>query len=178
MPVVIWGRHAPTPWNRAGRLQGRIDIEADDEAIVAAMTPLVHRLRGVSEVWSSPLARARRSAAFLAELLGVTHRVDALLSELSFGPFEGRRMTELDEDHRIRLLEWMRNPFAIVPPWPEAEMPAMDGLEAFLSEISTPVAVIGHTVQSRWLEHVCGRMGVAFKRIEAPKAAADVAHLL
>jgi broad specificity phosphatase PhoE len=176
--AVVWARHTPTQWNHVGRLQGRIDIDVDDGAVADAMTSIVSQLDGAALVWSSPLMRARRSAAFVAGVLGLDHCVADCLGELAFGPFEGRRLKELTESDRNKLLEWMRRPFATNPPWeppwsnPEAEM------RIFLEGLNAPVAVIGHTVNSRWLEHLCGRIGVPFTRVNIAAGAADPSHLL
>lgn len=177
-PSVVWARHAPTQWNHVGRLQGRIDIDVDDGVVAEAMTPITSQFDHVALVWSSPLMRARRSAAFVAGVLGLDHCVDECLAELAFGPFEGRRLEELTEDDRIKLLEWMRKPFAMTPPWeppwpnPEAE------IRLFLERLEAPVAVIGHTVNARWLEYLCKQIGVSFTRVIVAAATADVSRLI
>ena len=177
-PAVVWARHTATQWNHAGRLQGRIDIDVDDGAVIDAMTPISIQFDGVALVWSSPLMRALRSAAFVAGVLGLDHCVDECLAELTFGPFEGRSLDELSESDRAKLLEWMRRPFAMTPPWeppwsnPEAE------IRIFLERLEAPVAVIGHTVNSRWLEHLCGCVGVPFTRVTMAATTADVSRLL
>jgi broad specificity phosphatase PhoE len=177
-PAVVWARHTPTQWNRAGRLQGRIDIDVDDGAVADAMTPLTFQLDGVALVWSSPLMRARRSAAFVAGVLGLDHCVDECLAELAFGPFEGQCLEELTESDRTKLLEWMRQPFATPPPWEPPWSNPEAGIRIFLERLDAPVAVIGHTVNSRWLEHLCGRIGVPFTRITVAAATSDVSRLL
>lgn len=92
MTVLALMRHGRTPWNEAGRLQGRQDIalSPDGEAALAGL-----RLpAGLGEVhWHvSPLRRARQTAAALGAADAV---VTPALIEMDFGAFEGRRVADL-----------------------------------------------------------------------------------
>ncbi len=89
---ILMLRHAPTAWNLARRIQGHIDL------------PLCPRGRQVAAGWhidaewrrcrclSSPLRRARETAA----LLGLAEvRVEPRLREMHWGAFEGWRLSDL-----------------------------------------------------------------------------------
>lgn len=178
--TLLWARHAITAWNLDGRLQGQTDIDVEDAAVRDAMDPLVGRMDGADVVVSSTLARAAHSAAYLAGRLGLEHRRDPRLCEMSFGPFEGRRMAGISAADSDRLLAWMREPFARpLFSGDEAEHREigpqiesfLDGLEAF-----ERVAIIGHTVQSRWLEHLCGQRGICFVRLGAASSTHSATH--
>lgn len=85
-------RHGPTAWNRERRLQGRSDspLDADGAAEVRAW-----RLPAVCDGWpllSSPLARARETAEILT---GTAAETDDRLIEMSFGEWEGERLSDL-----------------------------------------------------------------------------------
>lgn len=90
--VVI--RHAPTPWNRAKRLQGRSNIALDD-----AGRALARQWRAAAQAWagwqilSSPLQRARETAALLFP--GRPVRIDPRLVEMDFGAWEGKTLRDL-----------------------------------------------------------------------------------
>jgi probable phosphoglycerate mutase len=89
-------RHAPTAWNRERRLQGRTDVALDEEAIAVA-----GRWRAPAEWRSrlllvSPLIRARMTASILFP--DAPQTIDARLIEMSFGEWEGRRLSDLRDE--------------------------------------------------------------------------------
>jgi probable phosphoglycerate mutase len=93
MTRVVALRHAPTAWNRDKRLQGRTDVALDEESIaVAARWRIAPEWAGY-RILSSPLERARMTAAILfpdAEI-----GIDRRLIEMDFGAWEGRTLAEL-----------------------------------------------------------------------------------
>lgn len=79
------GRARDVPLNEAGRRQ------AEDLARrVAAFNPVA--------LYTSPLLRARETAAPLAERLGLTPRIEAALVELDFGEWTGVPFGQLDQN--------------------------------------------------------------------------------
>jgi broad specificity phosphatase PhoE len=86
-------RHAPTQWNVEKRLQGRTDIGLGAEGrIVAASWSVPAEWLGW-RVLTSPLVRARETAAILFP--NVTAEVEPDLREMSFGDWEGQRLEAL-----------------------------------------------------------------------------------
>ncbi|MQY42281.1 histidine phosphatase family protein [Epibacterium sp. SM1969] len=88
-------RHGHTPWNRAGRIQGRSDIALDEDARseLAAQTlpaPWDH-----AHLVSSPLVRARETAELVA---GRAPTPDAALMEMNWGDWEGQQGRDLLAD--------------------------------------------------------------------------------
>ncbi|MFQ5785731.1 MAG: histidine phosphatase family protein [Alphaproteobacteria bacterium] len=85
-------RHAATAWSETGRIQGRTDVPLSPAGRAAAA-----RWRPPPEIagarWvTSPLARARETAA----LMGVADcTIEPRLGEMSWGRWEGRRLAEL-----------------------------------------------------------------------------------
>ncbi|HZL54515.1 MAG TPA: histidine phosphatase family protein [Solirubrobacteraceae bacterium] len=79
-------RHADTDWTVSGQHTGRTDLPLN-EAGRARARGLRGRLDGRSfaEVWSSPLVRARETAA----LLGFSPQPRADLAEWDYGDYEG-----------------------------------------------------------------------------------------
>ncbi|MGF1562189.1 MAG: histidine phosphatase family protein [Geminicoccaceae bacterium] len=92
MAELLVIRHAPTLWNAEGRLQGRTDIPLSDAGRETA------RHWRVPDAWhdghwrSSPLARARETAALLGH---ADAALDQRLCEMAYGQFEGRTLAEL-----------------------------------------------------------------------------------
>jgi broad specificity phosphatase PhoE len=95
--VLILVRHARTALNAGGRLQGRTDAPLDEVGEQQAMA-LADRLSAISatRILTSPLARARATAAAIAERHGMTAEVDDNWIELDYGELEGTSITEVD----------------------------------------------------------------------------------
>lgn len=85
-------RHAPTDWNRAGRLQGRADppLSAEGRSLVARWQLPAWARR--ARAWTSPLRRAIETAEWLGRPDAVPA---AALIEMDWGAFEGRTLAEL-----------------------------------------------------------------------------------
>jgi len=96
MTTLFVVRHGETIWHAGNRYTGSSDVpltatgrrQADDLAAWAAVAE-------PTAIWSSPLNRARATAAPAAAKLGLTITVDAELSEMDFGSAEGRMLSEL-----------------------------------------------------------------------------------
>ncbi len=97
-------RHGETVANREGRLQGRSDAPltlngvAQVRAIGALLREQVAEPSGFSVV-SSPLGRARRSAAIVCQALGLDPRTvtcDPRLAEISFGAWDRLTVPEVE----------------------------------------------------------------------------------
>jgi glucosyl-3-phosphoglycerate phosphatase len=93
--VVLW-RHGQTAWNLEGRFQGKIDIPLDDKG-VAQSERAAARLAALrpTAILSSPLQRAARTAAALAEVTGLAVATDANLTERGGGEWEGLTNAEI-----------------------------------------------------------------------------------
>jgi probable phosphoglycerate mutase len=91
--MLVLVRHGRTEWNRAGRLVGRSDVDLDDVGRDQARR-CGGRLGAVRELRTSPLRRARATAA----LLGVPCDpvVDAAFVELDYGTAEGRAIGDVE----------------------------------------------------------------------------------
>jgi probable phosphoglycerate mutase len=96
--MLLLVRHGQTAVNSEGRLQGRIDAPLTDlgreqaRRVAAAITPLRPRA-----VVTSPLRRARDTAAAIAESIGLAVEVDERLTELHYGEWDGVRIAELPD---------------------------------------------------------------------------------
>ncbi len=92
-------RHAVTPWNSGGRVQGHSDVPLSAEGEAQALA-LRHRFaRDEVLLYTSPLERAKKTAALAFPDRAAVQ--DARLKELNFGVFEGRTLHE-----RSSLPEW------------------------------------------------------------------------
>ncbi len=83
-------RHGRTAWNAEGRAQGHSDVSLDaaGEAEAALAAPWIARFSPVA-LWSSDLARARETAAYVAKETGLDPVFDARLREFALGERTG-----------------------------------------------------------------------------------------
>ena len=95
---LILLRHGRTAWNHALRVQGQADVELDDcgHAEAAATAPVMGALRPTL-LWSSDLARARQTAAYVAKETGLEPTYDARLREFGLGERQGLTHAEYAE---------------------------------------------------------------------------------
>jgi probable phosphoglycerate mutase len=103
--VIILVRHGQTTSNAARLLVGQSDpaLTALGERQARALQPL---LGGVREVWTSPLQRARATAALALPDLTATVK-DAFI-EVDYGSLDGQPLTVVSE-HQWRMFEHDHN---------------------------------------------------------------------
>lgn len=89
-------RHGNTAWNREGRIQGRTDVPLDalgqEQARRAAAALAAEPWEAL---YTSPLARARESAAIIGAPHGLVPAVWPDLQERAYGPLEGLTADEI-----------------------------------------------------------------------------------
>ena len=110
-------RHGATAHSSQRRFSGRNDLPLDPSGQAQAAA-LAQRLAGwadIAAVLSSPLLRARQTAAEIAARLSlpVAERED--LAEIDFGAWEGRTMREVAETDPDALRVWTDDPRTAPP---------------------------------------------------------------
>jgi probable phosphoglycerate mutase len=95
---LVLVRHGQTAWNLDGRAQGHTDIGLDDtgRAQAQALAPYVAAMAPTA-LWSSDLARARETAAFLSDATGLEVQYDVRLREFDAGARAGLTLAEFAE---------------------------------------------------------------------------------
>ena len=101
MTPILYARHGESTWNAAGRWQGQADpplSRRGREQAKALAERLLERLggTGIGLLATSPLARARETAAIVAERLGTPARWVAGLRELDAGSWSGLTRAEVE----------------------------------------------------------------------------------
>jgi broad specificity phosphatase PhoE len=87
-------RHGETDWNAQGISQGNVDIPLNATGLAQARSAAEKlRNRGIATIVASPLSRARVTAEFVGEALGLPVAIDPDLREVSFGVQEGQAMS-------------------------------------------------------------------------------------
>ncbi|MFZ0017849.1 MAG: histidine phosphatase family protein [Acetobacteraceae bacterium] len=94
-PIAFWFlRHGETDWNAQGISQGNVDIPLNAVGVAQARAAAEKlRNRGIATIVASPLSRARVTAEFAGEALGLPVALDPALREVSFGVQEGQGMS-------------------------------------------------------------------------------------
>lgn len=118
MTELLYVRHARTPWNEAGRVQGWAPVGITDAGHERACR-LARGLaadRDVDAVVTSDLRRCLETAAPIADALGVDLEGDERLRERDFGAFQGLDSKGIFERHpELDLLERGTAAAAFVP---------------------------------------------------------------
>ena len=142
MTPLLLIRHGATPWNAAGRMQGRAEI-----GLSAAGRAEVTRWRlppGWDEArWLvSPLRRARETAALLGAAAAL---VEPRLIEMDWGAWEGRSAAELRAAGDLAAEEGCG--LDLRPPGGESPRDVMARLAALAAALAgdpTPVVAVCH----------------------------------
>jgi probable phosphoglycerate mutase len=138
--VLILVRHGRTRVNARGLLQGRLDAPLDEVGLEQAAR-LAEVLGPVDAVVTSPLRRARETAAALSP---VAH-VDGRWAELDYGELDGRPLSEVPSE----LWNAWRADLRFRPPGGETLAELADRVIAALAELaqeasSRDVVVVSH----------------------------------
>jgi broad specificity phosphatase PhoE len=90
-------RHGQTDWNREKRYQGQLDETALNATGLAQVLVMAQSLQDehFAALFTSPLWRARQTAQVLSTALQIPVQVDARLTEISHGDWEGRLLEEV-----------------------------------------------------------------------------------
>ena len=111
-PTLLIVRHGQTLWNVERRVLGQTDLSLDEAGILQA-AGLPGAVGPVDAIWSSPLGRARQTAAPLASHLGLPIQIDRGLTEMDQGELEGLYDQELRERFGPLLTLWNADPHAV-----------------------------------------------------------------
>ena len=115
--MILMVRHGETAANRDRLALGRADPELTERGRTQAAA-VAARLgsTSVATVFSSPLGRARETAALIAEVAGAVVVVDERLIELDYGEWDGKSFADLPPD---QLARWRTDP-TFAPPGGES----------------------------------------------------------
>jgi probable phosphoglycerate mutase len=101
--VIYLVRHGETVWNAQGRRRGQSDSPLTQRGLAQARRASCRLKRALAgapvRLYSSPLGRAQKTAAIIAEVLArdpANVTVDPLLLEQSYGSWEGLTKHDID----------------------------------------------------------------------------------
>jgi broad specificity phosphatase PhoE len=167
--TLVLIRHAETDWNRERRYQGRRDTVLS-EAGRAQAGAAGRLLAGepLQAVWSSPLRRARETAAAIAGPRGLAVRVEPAFEEMHFGQWEGLTVEEVNARFPALYRAWLETPHLVALPGAETlgevRARALKGLEGLrAAHEGQTVCLVTHGVTSRIL--ILEALGLGLDRI-------------
>ncbi len=144
--TLLFVRHGSTLWTTPpSRYQGRTDLPLSVRGRREAWQ-LADRLFPVrlDAIYSSPLRRARETAIPLADDRQMSLETDDRLIELSYGEWEGKRHSEVQENDAATLSAWAAGTSA--PPGGESRISLLRRVSDFLNDVvgQGTVAVVAH----------------------------------
>ena len=156
-------RHGQSVWNREGIIQGQRDIELSLLGLQQAEA-MANRLRDarLDAIYSSPLLRARQTAAALAGSHHLPIHLDADLVEIHHGAWEGLTETDVERQFGDLLHLWRTRPATVQMPGGEHFQQVKARSIAAVARIAAAhprqsVAVVTHDVVVRAvIAHVLG----------------------
>ena len=144
MAAVWLVRHAQTLLR--GVCYGQCDVPVELEPAQAARLIAVQwaqkGLASPPEIWTSPWVRAQSVAVELARVWLVPCHVDARLSELCFGVWEGREYAEIERTDGERFRHWMQNYEHEAPPGGETVAELRTRVAAWLDERTADASTV------------------------------------
>ncbi|ARF58699.1 histidine phosphatase family protein [Streptomyces gilvosporeus] len=164
MTDFILVRHGETVWHAENRYAGRTDVPLTDHGRDQATALAAWAATaGLTAVWSSPLSRARLTAAPAADACGLAPRTDERLYEVDFGRGEGLTRDEMRERFPRELADFLADPVACHLPGGEHPRRAAERAAACLADLardepSGRILVVAHSTLLRLL--LCHLLGI------------------
>jgi probable phosphoglycerate mutase len=156
-------RHGETDWNRAQRLQGTIDTSLNRIGVAQAhQLADWFRVRDVSAVVTSPLARARRTAQAIARGSHSASVVDPFLAEIDHGSWTGLTISTIARTSPGAVINSRIRPEALDISGGETLAAAYRRASTALQRLiaaapAAPVVVVSHGVMNALL--MCAAVG-------------------
>jgi broad specificity phosphatase PhoE len=136
-------RHAPTAWNREGRMQGREDIPLLEESRADLARRRIPAPYAGFRALASPLRRCLDTAA----ALGLVVSPDARLIEMDWGDYQGQTLAALRARHGADLAANEARGLDFRPPGGESPRDVQTRVAPLLMEIAAagrPTVAVSH----------------------------------
>jgi probable phosphoglycerate mutase len=171
--VTLLLRHGETPYSVDKRFAGRVDIGLTSvgEAQAAAAGARLAK-SGIDAVVSSPLSRARLTAAAVGDASGAAVVVEDAFAETDFGAWDGLTFAEAQAAHPAELDAWLADP-GVAPPGGESFLDVRSRVLAGLGRVLSAYAGLSVVVVS----HVTPIKILVAEALGAPLSALYRMHL-
>jgi broad specificity phosphatase PhoE len=168
--ILYLVRHGETVWNREGRIQGHMDSPLTERGIGQARRAgiALQELLGGGDQWVlrfSPLGRARRTAAIVAERVRdklAAEHADERLKEVSWGAWQGLTRPEIAKREPAAWARREADPLRFTPPGGESYAMLFARARAWLESVAREprLVVIGHGAWGRALRGAYLELGL------------------
>jgi probable phosphoglycerate mutase len=150
LPKLLFVRHGETDWNRAGRMQGQLDIPLNDRGRRQAERNgriMAGLLAG--DEWAaavSPLARARETLQIMrnAGMAAAPEEAQDSLKEVAFGAFEGLTPLEIRTQHADLMEQRKADHWNFTPPGGESYADLSVRVWTWLETLERPTVIVAH----------------------------------
>lgn len=161
-------RHGESAWNVQHLYTGQTDVplsqvgEAQAQRVAENLSTLAFEA-----VYASPLKRAHDTAQPIAAALEMPLRLDARLSEIHHGAWEGNPAAVIREQYADEYLAWRTQPHRVKMPEGESLDDVSERLQTFLQELLTDhsdgsVMIVSHDAVLRVIVLQTLRMGLEY----------------
>ena len=161
---MIWlARHGETAYNAERRFQGQGPVPLSERGLEQARELAAEAVgHGFASLWSSPLPRARETAAIVAEQLGLPIVDDPRLMETDAGFWTDRPFAEIEVEDPVRFGRFIAGDPEFAFPGGESFADQQERVVAALADIQAagplPALVVCHRNSIRLaLERLQGR---------------------
>ena len=163
MTEIILARHGETAWNVAEVVRGRLGVELNEtgQKQAALLAEYLSNL-GIEALYSSPLPRALQTAETIAQHCKLEVNIEARLTDLDFGQWQGLSLQEVREKYGELYLLWENSPEQIRMPDGEnlgdVRKRAMAVVDSVVSKHAGKAVLVSHRVVNKVL--ICGLLGM------------------
>jgi 2,3-bisphosphoglycerate-dependent phosphoglycerate mutase len=138
-------RHGETDWNRAGRIQGHLDVAlnalglAQAAALGQTLAPM-----GISKIIASPLRRAFDTAQALAKTIKLEPVLEPRIKEQSYGSRESKTFAEWQQIDAAEYTLYRNGDEQVKPGGGESRIDVITRCKAAMNEHAELAAAEGH----------------------------------
>jgi broad specificity phosphatase PhoE len=161
-------RHGQTEWNKEEIFRGTSDIPLNEMGrMEAQLASEALRAIPLKAVYSSPLARAKETAAAIADCHGLEVRIIEGLQDICFGDWQGVSHKTVQQQYSDLYRRWLEEPHAVTFPGGEnleaVQTRAVKAVREIVSDHpEDTIVMVSHRVINRAL--ICGVAGIELSR--------------
>ena len=178
VPTIYYLRHGETDWNKAGMLQGTLDIPLNalgrEQAVHAGrvlggLIARDGRNKDTLPFVASPLGRARMTmelARTQLQLPPSDYALDERLREIGYGTWEGRTLAEAEAQDPDVYARRLQDKWTVGAPGGETYLDVQRRMQAWYDDLRGDTVAVAHGGTARALMVALG--------LETPQSAADL----
>jgi broad specificity phosphatase PhoE len=168
MTQIYLVRHGQTQWNREEIFRGTTDVPLNESGMrEACLAAEALKNKPIKSVYSSPLDRAKETAAAIARLHELEVRITDGLKDLCFGEWQGVSHQAVREQYPDLYCQWLQEPDMVTFPGGESlgvlKSRAVEAVkETVLNHPEDAIVMVSHRVVNRVI--ICGLVGIDLSR--------------